>query len=210
MDIWTETKEIILTLVIAIMVSITVPSGKNKAQAHEISLTPPRKPVKELDTIKNSLIAEEGFRTKVYKDTHGNRTIGVGFNLEKSSAKTELKSVGVRYKDVISGKQELSEEQVYKLLNISIFKALDEVKTLIPNFEILSPIRQNALVGLTFQLGKADLAGFKNMLKAINIGDWQTASKELLVNSKGSGPSLYYKQTPERAKRYSNMLLKGN
>lgn len=192
------------------MVSITVPLERNKTQAHEISLTPPRKPIKDLDAIQNSLIVEEGFRTKVYKDTQGNRTIGVGFNLEKANAKEKLKAIGADYKDIVSGKQELSDDQVYDLLNMSVFDALDEVETLVPNFEALPATRQSALVGLTFQLGKADLAGFKNMLKAVNSGDWETAAKELLVNADGSGPSLYYKQTPERAKRYSNMLLKGN
>jgi len=51
-----------------------------------------------------TMVAEsEGTRSCVYKDSLGIKTIGIGFNLEKSGAKATIQSLGLNYDSVCSG-----------------------------------------------------------------------------------------------------------
>ena len=46
----------------------------------------------------------EGYRTVVYKDSMGIRTIGIGFNLEQNNAKAKVEACGGNYGDAMAGK----------------------------------------------------------------------------------------------------------
>ncbi len=63
--------------------------------------------------------------------------------------------------------------------------------------------RQAVLIGMAYQLGFTGLSQFRNMWQALSVGDFKRASDEML-NSK------WAKQTPNRAKRYAEQMLKGD
>lgn len=64
-----------------------------------------------------------------------------------------------------------------------------------------------ALIPLSYQLGAGALTdGFPNVMEHIYNGQYSKAAEELGSNSEGTGPSLYKRQTPERAQRHIDML----
>ena len=71
-----------------------------------------------------SLIEQgEGFRSCMYKDTMGIKTICYGFNLERgSTAKSMVEKVGGNYDDLMNGGC-LSEPQCSKLLDMDMSSA---------------------------------------------------------------------------------------
>ena len=72
----------------------------------------------------------------------------------------------------------------------------------VPNFDMLDPIRQAALVDMAFEDGQAGLAGFREMIAAIGKLDWTSTSAECLA-------SLYAQQVPGRAHANARILLTG-
>jgi len=66
----------------------------------------------------------------------------------------------------------------------------------------LSENRKIAIISMVYQLGFTGFSKFKKMIKAIEEENWEKAKKEGL-------DSKWAKQTPERAKRQMEMLLRG-
>lgn len=157
-------------------------------------------PNQELETaMKNTIEAEEGRRAGVYLDHLGNRTIGVGFNLERDDAEQLLSSVGADFAAILDGSQQLTEEQIDQLYQITFQEAVEAAGRVVPGFEELSEDQQHVLVDMAFQLGERGLSKFDKMLTAIKAGDFQTAAMELL-------DSRYAKQVPSRARRNADRL----
>lgn len=127
---------------------------------------------------KTTLIADEGLQLKPYKDTVGKLTIGVGRNLADKG---------------------LSEAEAMLLLENDIKDAVGGAYGLVINFDGLSDDRKIVLVSMVFQMGKTGVSKFRNMLRAINIEDFDMAAREML-------DSRWAKQTPNRAERLSEMM----
>tara|TARA_R100001369_G_scaffold72338_1_gene100372 strand:+ start:209 stop:445 length:237 start_codon:yes stop_codon:yes gene_type:complete len=68
------------------------------------------------------------------------------------------------------------------------------------NWDDLPQEVQHILVNMCFQLGQRGLGNFKQMGKAIEEGDWEKASVEMM-------DSRWATQTPERAKRLQDRML---
>jgi GH24 family phage-related lysozyme (muramidase) len=122
----------------------------------------------------------------------GVKTIGVGFNLERSDANERICSIGLNYNDVKSGLVSLTTEEVYLLLGKDIDTAILTANTLFKNFTTLSPVRQIILVDMSFNLGHTRLSKFVRFIDAINKGNWVRASSEMQN-------SLWAKQVGRRA-----------
>ena len=65
------------------------------------------------------LSLNEGNKPKVYKDSKGNRTIGVGFNLEDSANRKFLKKEGIDINELFAGR-ELTDRETRTLYNHSL------------------------------------------------------------------------------------------
>ncbi|MCG9659727.1 glycoside hydrolase family protein [Vibrio mediterranei] len=63
-------------------------------------------------------------------------------------------------------------------------------------------IRRAMLISMAYQLGVDGLKGFRKMLRALTISDWDTAYKEGL-------DSLWARQAPERAARQMEVIRSG-
>lgn len=134
----------------------------------------------DLTKLTNQLIKHEGLETKLYQDTEGFWTIGVGHNLSAKGI-SELRAKDILRDDILD---------VINFLNLKLswWQGLDDV-------------RQRALADLTFNLmGK--VLDFKKMLAAIQAKDWPLASDELLN-------STFAHQTGQRAKDLAYMLRTG-
>ena len=65
------------------------------------------------------LSLNEGNKPKVYEDSKGNRTIGIGFNLEDAGNRRFLKQEGIDINELFAGR-ELSERETKILYNHSL------------------------------------------------------------------------------------------
>jgi lysozyme len=133
------------------------------------------------DILRPQLEQDEGRRRKLYKDTEGKWTIGVGRNLE---------DVG------------LSNDEIDLLLANDINTAEDVARYLIPTFDALSDVRKAVVVNMALNLGHSRLAGFTNTLKAIREGRFDDAADGMLA-------SKWAQQVGARAKRLADAMRAG-
>ena len=128
-----------------------------------------------------TLVEDEGLRLKPYSCTEGKITIGIGRNLDDRG---------------------ITEAEAYYLCDNDLKEAIPAASDLILDFDNLSDNRKIALVSMVFQMGAHGASKFKNMILAIDVGDFDQAANEML-------DSRWAKQTPERANKLSNMMRKG-
>lgn len=123
----------------------------------------------------------EGLRLKPYKCSAGKLTIGIGRNLE---------DVGI------------TEDEARYLFKNDIKRCLDEVYANIPAAKGLDLPRLGVLVNMCFNLGINRLLGFRNMLSALEDGDYRTTADEML-------DSKWASQVGNRAKELSQQMVTG-
>ncbi len=127
------------------------------------------------------LVRDEGMRLKPYTDTVGKVTIGVGRNLD---------DVGI------------SEAEALAMLDADIDRSMADLDRTLPwLFERPEPV-QRALVNMCFNLGWPRLSGFRNMLAALEAGDYDRAAAEAL-------DSRWARQVGARAERIAALFREG-
>ena len=145
-----------------------------------------------LTSLRQMLIVHEGSRQKAYDDAtgkilrpgdtlKGHLTIGVGRNLNARG---------------------LTRSEVSMLLDNDIGRALRSAERY-PYFESLSPARQAVCAAMVFNCGPSGWATFKKTHAALNRGDWDKASVELL-------DSKWSRQVGDRALHMAELLRTGN
>ena len=126
-----------------------------------------------VDTIK----AYEGFSGTPYIDTEGYQTIGYGTKLP------------------------ITEYEAQLLLEHRLNLMISELNNKLKFIHRLPQEAKEVLYNMAYQLGVPTLLRFRKTLKAIELGNYKEASKEML-------DSRWAKQTPRRAKELSNILAK--
>jgi lysozyme len=152
-----------------------------------------------VNQIMNRVIKHEGYKPKVYTDTKGNPTVGVGFNLNRQDSAEKLQEVGASLSAVKSGTQQLSDSQIKELLIADLNKAKEDAKGLVKNFSSLPASVQGVLTEMTFNLGKKGLSEFTNFLANVTSKNFEEASKEMLN-------SAWAKQVGQRANTLSGII----
>lgn len=109
------------------------------------------------ERLKAMLIRQEGVRLRLYTDSAGKLTIGIGRCIE---------DVGI------------SLEEAHYLLDNDIMNATIDAQKL-HVFSMLDPVRQDVLVNLVFNMGLRTVQGFKKCLAALEAGNWNEAAAEL-------------------------------
>lgn len=105
------------------------------------------------------LVRHEGYRRHPYKCTAGKLTVGIGRNLD---------DVGIS-----------REEAEYLLVN-DIRGAISDLNHHLPWFVSLPETVQHALIDMTINMGIVRLLEFRNMLGAIQAGNWEAARREAM------------------------------
>ena len=129
----------------------------------------------------STLKRHEGFRSKPYRCTAGKLTIGYGRNLD---------DVGI------------TEVEAEFLLKVDMLRATDDAHDIFPAILDYTQNRQMALINMVFNLGKTRLRKFRNMIDAVNRGDWESAANEAI-------DSRWYGQVGSRAIELVNLLREG-
>lgn len=123
----------------------------------------------------------EGVEHKPYKCTAGYLTIGVGRNIEERG---------------------LSDDEIDYILNNDVNIATDELVATFDWYADLDPIRQRVVIDMVFNLGMPRFKQFKNMIAAIEAGDWMEASNQMM-------DSRWAEQVGLRASRLAEMMETG-
>ena len=144
----------------------------------------------------------EGRRLHTYLDSVGIPTIGVGFNLKRADAPAKISGLGLNYSFVLSGAQDLTDDQVNQLFAADAQNAMHDATTLFPNFEQLDETRQIVLTDLIFNLGLKGLATFVRFVGAIKAANWNDAAQDLQE-------SKWFTQVGHRGVRNVNSLKTG-
>lgn len=137
-----------------------------------------------MDALKKQLIRHEGFVPHAYQDHLGFWTIGIGRLIDKR------KFGGI------------TREEAEYLLENDIAKVLFGLRKRLVFWDNLTPIRQQALVNMGFQLGVDGVLNFRKMLLAMSIAHYDLAADEALK-------SRWARQTPDRAAEISEMIRAG-
>jgi lysozyme len=132
--------------------------------------------------LKGLLIQHEEYRQFPYADTTGHLTIGIGRNLSD---------------------QGISITEATYLLDDDIQYFYGKLTHFLNFFTRLDENRQIALVDMCFNLGVQGFLNFTNMILALESGDYERATQEML-NSK------WAEQVGERATCLANIIRTGN
>ena len=139
-----------------------------------------------MDRLLESVKKHEGYRNKVYLDTLGKRTVGVGH---------------LCVEDFWEDDKEYEEKFLMDILEADLQNAIKGAKDLMAEHGCMDIDEQaeEIIIEMIFQLGKTGVSKFKNMWKALSGLDYSTAATEML-------DSRWAKQTPNRAKGMANTM----
>ena len=132
------------------------------------------------DLLMEKLIAHEGLRLQVYKDSLGIATIGIGRNLEdRGITPEELEWMDIPNMDTIY-QYGISEADAMYLAQNDVQIVEEELLRSHPCVENLDAVRQLVLVDMAFNMGVPRLGKFKKMWAAIHDNNFDEAAKEML------------------------------
>ena len=135
----------------------------------------------DIDLITQELERDEGVRNKVYLDTRGISTIGVGRNLRDKG---------------------LSDDEVAYLLKNDIADCAASLDNALPWWRDMSEVRQRVLLNLRFNLGLNGLLGFVHTLAYMKARNYESAAAGMLG-------SVWATQVGGRALRLAKMMREG-
>lgn len=139
----------------------------------------------------NLIKVDEGFRGQPYRDTVGKLTVGYGRNLDENGL--ALEELGELF-----SQQPMSVEFAAYLLRRDVQAIEQDLARAIPWFNELDETRRYVLTNMGM-MGVKKVLGFKRMLAAMELQDWDLAARELL-NSK------YARQVGARATRLAKLM----
>jgi lysozyme len=140
----------------------------------------------------------EGVKPKVYKDSKGHRTIGVGFNLEDAGNRNILKKEGIDINEIFKGK-ELDDDEIKTLYNYSLTQAFNDAQKFDKGFAKRPEKVKKAIVDMSFNLGLTRLNKFKKMREGLEVDDYSKAADEMV-------DSEWYKQIKSRGPRTVDLM----
>tara|TARA_R100001198_G_C5175831_1_gene174621 strand:- start:123 stop:527 length:405 start_codon:yes stop_codon:yes gene_type:complete len=120
----------------------------------------------------------EGFRSRVYKCTEGYDTIGYGFAV----------------KDLVMDK-----DIADMILERKVAELRLRVEQKFPFIDSMPEAVQDVMIEMCFQLGVSGFSKFKKTIQYLMTKQFEEAAVEML-------DSKWYKQTPNRAKKLSDIV----
>ena len=139
-----------------------------------------------LERLLESVKKHEGYRNKVYLDTLGKRTVGVGH---------------LCVEDFWEDDKEYEESFLMEILQKDLQEAIRGAKELMEEHGCadIDGRAEEILIEMVFQLGMTGVSKFRNMWKCLSELNYLGASFEML-------DSRWAKQTPNRAKDMAEQM----
>ena len=139
-----------------------------------------------MERLLQSVKDHEGYRNKVYLDTLGKRTVGVGH---------------LCVEDFWEDDKEYEEKFLMTILEHDLQTAIKGAKDLMSEngCNDIDEIAEELIIEMIFQLGKTGVSKFRNMWKHLSAFEYSSAASEML-------DSRWAKQTPNRAQAMSAQM----
>ena len=139
-----------------------------------------------MDRLLESVKKHEGYRNKVYLDTLGKRTVGVGH---------------LCVEDFWEDDKEYEEKFLMTILEHDLQSAIKGAKDLMQEHGCMDidELAEELIIEMVFQLGKTGVSKFRNMWKHLSALEYASAASEML-------DSRWAKQTPNRAQGMSAQM----
>ena len=139
-----------------------------------------------MDRLLESVKKHEGYRNKVYLDTLGKRTVGVGH---------------LCVEDWWDDNVEYEEKFLMDILQKDLQESIRGAKELMEEHgcKDIDEKAEELLIEMVFQLGRTGVSKFRNMWKCLSELNYVGASFEML-------DSKWAKQTPNRAKSMAEQM----
>jgi len=131
-----------------------------------------------MSNLLDNIKSSEGFRSKVYQCTEGHDTIGYGFAI----------------KDLV-----LSRDICDTILEAKVSELKLRIQQKFPFISDLPDEVQNVVIEMCYQMGVSGFSKFKKTISLLESKEFLSASKEML-------DSRWAKQTPNRAKKLSDIV----
>ena len=140
----------------------------------------------KMERLLKSVKEHEGYRNKVYLDSLGKRTVGVGH---------------LCVEDFWEDDKEYEEKFLLTILEHDLKSAIKSAERLCSDCPDLDDLAKETIIEMIFQLGETGVSKFRNMWKALKQSPPQygVAATEML-------DSRWAKQTPRRAKEMSDHM----
>ncbi len=141
----------------------------------------------------------EGRRHRAYRDSLGNMTVGVGFNLDRDGAADDLKKLlpGVGYRALRRGDVSLTDAQIDILLRHDARRAIDTARRQFTKFDSLPLDAQLVVTDMTFNTGS--LHKWRRFRAALSRQDYAAAADSM-------HRSLWRRQTGRRAEHLIELM----
>ena len=139
-----------------------------------------------MDRLLESVKKHEGYRNKVYLDTLGKRTVGVGHLCVEDWWDDNVEYEEKFLMDILQKDLQQSIRGARELMEEHGCKDIDEKA-------------EELLIEMVFQLGRTGVSKFRNMWKCLSELNYVGASFEML-------DSKWAKQTPNRAKAMAEQM----
>jgi lysozyme len=144
----------------------------------------------QLKKLMRQLEIDEGRRLRVYLDSEGLRTIGIGHLIKKSDP-PEIRDLKVG--DLIT------KEQLIALFEADLAIAIHDFRIIFLEWKTFPAEVQEIIINMLFNLGRDRFLGFKHFIAAIYERNWVKAADEM-QNSK------WFHQVGNRAKRLATRM----
>jgi lysozyme len=133
------------------------------------------------DKLAAQLVIDEGKRARIYTDTVGKVTGGVGRNLTD---------------------RPFFEDEIALMLKNDIALVESDLDRTMPWWRLMTEARQGVIANMTFNMGINRLLGFVNTLAAMKVGRYDAAAQGML-------DSTWAKQVGARATRLAAVMRSG-
>lgn len=136
----------------------------------------------DMQVMRDELTRDEGSRLRLYKDSVGKFTIGVGRNLDDRG---------------------ITKDEEALMLSNDIRNVIDQLNANMSWWQDLDSVRQRVMVNMCFNLGYKKFSGFANTLSAIREARYDDAATEMR-------DSVWAGQVGVRAERLAQMMETGH
>ena len=141
-----------------------------------------------IETIKEDLVRHEGYVTEIYLCSENYPTFGIGHMVTEDDMEHTW-PVGTPVTD----------ERILQVFHDDCNAACTDASALFLNFSSHPENVQRVLVNMAFNLGRSRLGKFKNMITAVNEGNYSKAADEM-VDSK------WYRQVKRRGEELVEIM----
>ena len=145
-------------------------------------------PLNLIEQIKEDLVKHEGYVTEIYLCSEGYPTFGIGHMVTEDDMEHTW-PVGTPVTD----------ERILQVFHDDCNAACTDASALFLNFSSHPENVQRVLVNMAFNLGRSRLGKFKNMITAVNEGNYPKAADEM-VDSK------WYRQVKRRGEELVEIM----